>query len=190
MQKWIKLIAAAGFAASLSLLSGCGTMHAWNNLEEGHAATFGDMWDRWVASEGDIAYATTWEIKVEDGVSVEDVVDAINAVAINRNIKAVGDLPLSEELKARGIKSGYLRVLSFCSPTIARHMVDFSPHMAAYLPCRVTIVEKEDGLWIYTLNMDMMVKGGRKLPPELKKEAMRVRDTIWEMLQKGAAGEF
>jgi uncharacterized protein (DUF302 family) len=29
----------------------------------------------------------------------------------------------------------------------ARKMVDFSPHMAAYLPCRISMVEKEDGLW-------------------------------------------
>lgn len=32
--------------------------------------------------------------------------------------------------------------------TIARAIVDFSPHMAAYLPCRIALVEKVDGLWI------------------------------------------
>ncbi|MEZ5703501.1 MAG: hypothetical protein R3E42_18400 [Burkholderiaceae bacterium] len=37
--------------------------------------------------------------------------------------------------------------------------------MAAYLPCRVSLVEHDDGsLWLYTLNMDMMVKMGRGLP--------------------------
>jgi uncharacterized protein (DUF302 family) len=69
-------------------------------------------------------------------------------------------------------------------------MVDFSPHMAAYLPCRISIVEKEDGLWLYTLNMDMMVKMGRKLPSPLKEEATAVRDTIWEMMERGHKGEF
>jgi uncharacterized protein (DUF302 family) len=69
-------------------------------------------------------------------------------------------------------------------------MVDFSPHMAAYLPCRISMVEKEDGLWLYTLNMDMMVKMGRKLPSPLKEEAQAVRDTIWEMMERGSKGEF
>jgi uncharacterized protein (DUF302 family) len=70
-------------------------------------------------------------------------------------------------------------------------MVDFSPHMAAYLPCRVSVVELDDGsLWLYTLNMDMMVKMGRKLPSPLKEEAQAVRDTIWEMMQRASKGEF
>jgi uncharacterized protein (DUF302 family) len=62
--------------------------------------------------------------------------------------------------------------------------------MAAYLPCRVTVVEKEDGLWLYTLNMDMMVKMGRKLPSPLKEEANAVRDTIWEMMERASKGEI
>jgi uncharacterized protein (DUF302 family) len=62
--------------------------------------------------------------------------------------------------------------------------------MAAYLPCRITVVEKEDGLWMYTLNMDMMVKMGRKLPSPLKEEAKAVRDTIWEMMERGSKGEI
>jgi uncharacterized protein (DUF302 family) len=62
--------------------------------------------------------------------------------------------------------------------------------MAAYLPCRITVVEKEDGLWLYTLNMDMMVKMGRKLPSPLKEEARAVRDTLWEMMERASKGEI
>jgi uncharacterized protein (DUF302 family) len=62
--------------------------------------------------------------------------------------------------------------------------------MSAFLPCRITVVEKEDGLWLYTLNMDMMVKMGRKLPSPLKEEAKAVRDTIWEMMERASKGEI
>jgi uncharacterized protein (DUF302 family) len=63
--------------------------------------------------------------------------------------------------------------------------------MSAYLPCRVSLVEQDDGsLWLYTLNMDMMVKMGRKLPSPLKEEAQAVRDTLWEMMQRASKGEF
>lgn len=172
-------------------LSGCGTIHAMRNLEEGSGATFMDMWDKWVESEGDIAVATTWAVKVKPGVTIADIEAALATVATDENTKAVGVLPLSDELEARtGQKQKMLKVFSYCSPATARMMVDFSAAMAAYLPCRVTVVEREDGLWLYSLNMDMMIKMGKKMPPELKEATMKVRNTIWKMMEKGASGEF
>ena len=177
---------------ALSGLSGCGTIKAMRNLEEGAGGTFMDMWDKWVESDGDIAAATTWAMKVKPGVTVEDIENALETVGTDMNIKAVGVLPLSDELQARdpSKKQPMLRVISYCSPATARMMVDFSPAMAAFLPCRIVIVEKEDGLWLYTLNMDMMIKMGKKMPPDLKVATVKVRDTIWKMMEKGAAGEF
>jgi uncharacterized protein (DUF302 family) len=83
-----------------------------------------------------------------------------------------------------------LTIYQFCNPSIARRMADFSPHMAAYMPCRVALVERQDGLWLYTLNMDMMVKMGRKLPSPLKEEAWQVRQAMWNLIHKGANGDF
>jgi hypothetical protein len=36
----------------------------------------------------------------------------------------------------------------------------------------------------------MMVKMGKKMPPELKELTMAVRDAMWEMIEKGASGDF
>jgi uncharacterized protein (DUF302 family) len=70
-------------------------------------------------------------------------------------------------------------------------MVDFSPHMSAYLPCRISLVELDDGsLMLFTLNMDMMVKMGRKLPSPLKEEAWKVRETMWQMMERASKGLF
>jgi uncharacterized protein (DUF302 family) len=149
------------------------------------------LWDRWIEAGGDIAAATTWERKVAPGVSVAEVEEALASVAAEDNVKAVGVLPLSQELEARtGQPQRFLKVYSYCSPEVARQMVDFSPHMAAYLPCRITLLEKEDGLWLYTLNMDMLIHMGRKLPPGLRDSALRMRNTISRMLDRGARGEF
>jgi len=189
--KLTNLFKAAILAVTVTTLSGCGTMNAISNLNDGAGSTFMEIWDKWVASDGDIADATMWEVTVDKGVELEDVIDAINGVGIANNIKNVGELPLSEELKARGIKSGVIHVMSFCNPETARKMVDFSPAMGGFLPCRVNIIEEPDGrLHIYTMNMDMAIKMGRKMPPELYKATMQVRNTMWEMLQKGKAGEF
>ena len=190
--KLFNVIKMLALVAVLAGMTGCGTIRAINNLEEGAGGTFMDMWDKWVQSEGDIAVATTWAMKVKPGVTPEDIENALNTVSADMNIKAVGVLPLSDELQARHPerKEKYLRVYSYCSPETARMMVDFSPAMAAFLPCRIVVAEKDDGLWLYTLNMDMMIKMGKKMPPELKVATMKVRDTIWAMMDKGSKGEF
>lgn len=184
---WLKGLA---LAAGVASLTGCGTMNAIGNLEDGAGGVFMDIWDKWVDADGDIAEATMWKMKVADGVSLDDVKDAINAVGVERNIKNVGELPLSEELNARGVESGVVHVMSFCNPETARKMIDFSPAMGGFLPCRVNIIEESDGLWIYSMNMDMAIKMGRKMPPELYEATMEVRNTIWEMLEKGSKGDF
>ncbi|MFY8014396.1 MAG: DUF302 domain-containing protein [Limnohabitans sp.] len=191
MQFGIKKATLVAATVASLMLSGCGTISTMAKLESGAGAEASRMWDRWVEGNGDIAVATTWERKVAKGVTPNDIEQILKQVATERNMKDVGTLPLSKELEARtGQKQKLLTVYSFCTPTTARRMVDFSPHMAAYLPCRVTVVEKEDGLWLYTLNMDMMVKMGRKLPSPLKEEANAVRDTIWEMMERASKGEI
>lgn len=188
IKRWMAVVLVG---AAVLGLGGCGTVNTLSKLEDGAGGEAMRMWDRWVEGGGDIAIATTWERKVKEGVSAKDVEEILKLVAVERNMRDVGVLPLSRELEARsGKKEKLLTVYSYCSPLTARKMVDFSPHMAAYLPCRVSVVEKEDGLWLYTLNMDMMVKMGRKLPSPLKEEAQAVRDTIFEMMERASKGEF
>jgi uncharacterized protein (DUF302 family) len=192
MQIWQRISLGLALTATLFATTGCGTISTMGKLEKGAGAEASRMWDRWIEGNGDIAIATTWEAKVKPGVSAKDVEEILKAVAVERNMRDVGTLPLSKELEARsGKKEKLLTIYSFCSPGTARRMVDFSPHMAAYLPCRVSVAELDDGsLWLYTLNMDMMVKMGRQLPSPLKEEAQAVRDTIWEMMQRASKGEF
>jgi len=104
----------------------------------------------------------------------------------------VGFMPLSEEIAARtGEEQRYLAIHQYCNPITARAAVDFSPYFSAYLPCRIAVVEDEEGvLWLYSLNMDMFVHGGRNMPPGFKEEALKVRDTIWKMMEMAAKGEF
>jgi len=185
------MLRGAALAALAASLSGCGTVATLGKLEDGAGAEAGKMWDRWVASGGDIAVATTWERKVKPGVTLEQIEQALASVSTESNIRPVGELPLSKELEARsGKPQKLLKVYNYCNPQTARKMVDFSPHMAAYLPCRISVVEQADGLWMYTLNMDMMIKMGRKLPPDLKADALKVREAIWQMMEKGSSGEF
>ena len=128
---------------------------------------------------------------MEPGVTVAEIEDAFAGVAAEDNIRAVGDLPLSRELELRSGRPGkFLKVYSYCDPVAARTMVDFNPAMAALLPCRIAVVEQADGLWIYTMDMDMLIGMQGELPPHVADTVRRVRATIVKMLERGARGEF
>ena len=141
---------------------------------------------------GNAAEATVWKVPVKEGLGWEDVEQTMRFVANEHNIKNVGELPLSEQVAAMtGKPQRFLKIYMFCNPLTAAHMFDYSVAFSAYLPCRISLIEDPQGkLWLYTLNMDMMINGGKVLPKALKEEASAVKDTILDIMNRGATGEF
>lgn len=141
---------------------------------------------------GDIAAATVWKIPVDEGLTADEVEEVMKFVANELNIKNVGELPLYKEIAAQtGNDYRYLKIFMFCNPLTAGIMADYSDAFSAYLPCRISLIEDKQGkLWLYSLNMDMMIHGGKPLPAELKEEALKVKDVILEIMNRGATGEF
>ncbi|CAB5502038.1 hypothetical protein AZO1586I_1518 [Bathymodiolus thermophilus thioautotrophic gill symbiont] len=141
---------------------------------------------------GDITMASVVRIPVADDLSNEDIEEAMESVAIERSIRSVGMLPLSEMVELQtGEKQRYLKIYQYCSPRVAMTMVDHSDAFSAYLPCRLAVIEDKQGKkWIYTLDMDLMIYGGAPLPPELLKKAIAVQATIDAIQQAGATGDF
>lgn len=187
-QIFLRLLSVATIAV---VFAGCSTVRVAANTQSGAGAEAARMMARWVDSNGDVAAAASWSRKVKVGVTVAEIEQAFASVAVEDNVRPVGELFVSNELAARsGKKEPFLKVYSYCDPATARLMVDFSPAMAAFLPCRVTVVEQSDGLWIYTMNMDMLIKMGREMPPTVSGAILRVRGTLLKMLDRGASGEF
>ena len=172
-------------------LPGCATVKVVANTPSGAGEEASRMLSRWVDSGGDVAAAASWSRKVKPGVTIAEIEEAFAGVAVEDNVRPVGELSVSNELAARsGKKERFLKVYSYCDPATARLMVDFSPAMAAFLPCRITVVEQADGLGIYTMNMDLLIRMGRTMPPAVSEAVVRVRGTLLKMLERGAAGEF
>ena len=153
--------------------------------------TYKKMADQLVET-GNAAAATVWKAKVADGVTFEDVDVSIKQTAIARNIRGVGALPLGDQVAAMtGKPWRKLNIYLYCNPLTAAKMIEHEPAYAAYLPCRISLVEDAKGqLWIYTLDMDAMIYGGKTLPPELLKEALEVKDIMQDILKKAAEGDF
>ncbi len=136
--------------------------------------------------------ATVWKVPVAEGLKPEEVEETMRFVANEHNIKNVGELPLYKEVEAMSGKPfRFIKVYMFCNALTASRMLGVSDAFSAYLPCRISMVEDPQGkLWLYTLNMDLMIYGGKTLPPEMKKEAIGVKETILDIMHRGATGEF
>ncbi|NOQ90183.1 MAG: DUF302 domain-containing protein [Gammaproteobacteria bacterium] len=166
-------------------------MEAFGEFDEKAIDVYSEMVTT-LLETGNAAEATVWKFPVEEGLSAEDVDETIKAVANELNIKNVGELPLSEQVEAMsGAKSRFFKIYMFCNALTAAQMLEYSDAYSAYLPCRVSLVEDKQGkLWLYSLNMDAMIYGGRPLPAALKEEAMGVKEIILEILMRGAEGDF
>ncbi len=164
---------------------------AFDGFDDQAFDTYKGMMDR-LAETGNGAAATVWKAKVAEGLTFEDVDQSIKQVAIDRNIRGVGELPLGDQVAAMNGKPWRkLNIYLYCNPLTAAKMIEHDLAYAAYLPCRVSLVEDETGqLWIYTLDMDMMIYGGKTLPPDLLKEALEVKDIMKDILTRAAEGDF
>ena len=81
-------------------------------------------------------------------------------------------------------------IRSYCSPSIADRFLSHSAEFIGFMPCRIGIIEEPNGdIYIYTMSMELMINGGYTLPENLLKLANEVRTGMYEMMEKGAAGD-
>jgi len=156
---------------------------AWDT----YSALFSDILEKKNAVD-----ATIWRFPVEEGISPEDVEESLKNIANELNLANVGELPLSLDIAAKTAKPyRFVKIFLFCDSLTAAQMLDYNDAFSAYLPCRITLIEDKTGkLWLYTLNMDLMIHGGEPLPPELKVKAEKVKSMILELMERAAEGDF
>lgn len=163
----------------------------WRQMDPGATAVYTTMTKNLLES-GNPAEATVWKRQVADGISFEQAHESIKNIATENNIKDVGMLPLGDQV---GLMEGKpwrkLNIYLYCNPLTAKKMVDFSDAYSAFMPCRVTLLEDKTGkLWIYSLDMDMMIYGGTPLPADLKEEALQVKKAILDVMDRASKGDF
>ncbi|MEJ2452366.1 MAG: DUF302 domain-containing protein [Gammaproteobacteria bacterium] len=185
----IGLLAVAGIIWALVVIMPY--YNAMQGFDPQAFATYKTMFDKLMRT-GNAVDATVWKRQVKDGLSVADVEDVMKSVAVELNIKNVGELPLSKQVEAMtGQKQRFLKIYMYCNPLTAAKMVEYSDAYSAYLPCRLSLVQDKQGkLWIYSLNMDMMIHGGKPLPPDLKAAALQVRKVILTIMNRASTGAF
>lgn len=164
-----------------------------SKLDPQAVGTFAEMGET-LLTTGNSAESMVKKVMVDDAVSTEDLIANLNEIALGKNFKVVGDQTMSTGgVDADGQKTKYIRIVSFCSPSIAKQFIDYSMAFGAFMPCRILIVEDDDGhRWMYTMSMELMLFGGKTLPPEMMSQAKHVRDTMYLMVNQAGKedGEF
>lgn len=166
-------------------------IEAVQGLDPNARQVYAEMWQR-LKETGTSADATVWKVPLAEGITPEEAEQTMSFVANSHNIMDVGELPLSEQVEQMvGEEQRFLKIYQYCDPRTAMKMVDHTDAFSAYLPCRIAMVEDKQGQYaLYSLNMDLMISGGKTLPPDLLEEANRVRETIRDIMERGATGEF
>lgn len=128
--------------------------------------------------------------QVEEGISIEEAVESMKLRANILNIKLVAELPLSKQIKSMGKSSRHIAIYQFCDPVTAKNMVEHDINFAAYLPCRISVVEDKNGkVWLVMMNLDMLLNGPG-LSPGLKVEGIKIRNMLMEIMAAGVSGEL
>ncbi len=146
-----------------------------------------------VLETGNSADAMVRKVKVSPDVSNDDIKDIIENVASDGNMQLVGDVTMfnGSPLEEGGPKTKYTRIFSLCSRPIAKKFLDYSMAYGAFMPCRIMLQEDDNGdRWLYTMDMGLMIHGGKPLPDDMLKMAEQVRDTVYGAMDKAAKGDF
>ncbi|MBF0273292.1 MAG: DUF302 domain-containing protein [Magnetococcales bacterium] len=141
----------------------------------------------------DPGVAMTWAVPVENpDLTPADIKESLKSLAAAKNFLFVGEAPFYKQVEATtGKPYRHVEFLSFCDAKVGKMMADYQDAYTAFMPCRIALVRDKQGkLWLYSMNLDMMIHGGKQLPPELRKEAIRIRNVIKELMAGAAKGEF
>lgn len=133
---------------------------------------------------------TVVKLAIAEDVSFNDAVSSMKLRANQHNMKLVAELPLSKQIQSMGKKSRRMEIYQFCDALMAQNMVAANIHFAAYLPCRIALVEDEKGKgWLLMMNLDIMLQGAT-LSKSLRKNATKVRDILMDIMDAGANGDL
>ena len=146
-----------------------------------------------VLETGDPAKGMIMTFKVDEEVTSEEVVESIYSLANEHNMRITDDLKMftNEANKGKADKVYSARNISLCSLSTAKKFLDFSIEFGGFMPCRIMLITMGDGTRILqTMSLDMMIHGGKPLPPEMYELASAVQKAMVDIPEKAAQGDF
>ncbi len=143
-------------------------------FDENAIATHSDM-VKTIIETGDVTQALIWKEQVKKSLDVNGVTDVIKSIAAQHNIERYYD----------NTNNAFIKNYSICSKKTIEKILNYNSAYLIIDPCRVTLLkDMQDRLWLYFLNMDMVIYGGTTLPPEIKKETLKIKSIIQDLKKR------
>ncbi len=164
---------------------------ATKNFDPNAFSLYGEFISKLLKTQ-DLANAFVWAVPVEEGVEIEDVKESMKSLAVSRNFLFVDESPFYKQAEAvTGEPFRHVAFMQFCDVRVGIKMLEYNNAYSAFMPCVISVVEDKEGkIWLYAMNMDFLIHGARELPPDLKRDALKVRRIMREIMEGAAAGEF
>jgi len=163
-----------------------GMMGKVSSLHPDAMGHYMDMFKK-VLDTGSSADAMIRKVRINDDVTTDDAIDNMRDIAMDNNFLVVGDAKMSINSSIKTGGKRYIRILSFCAPSVAEQFIGYSEAFGAFMPCRILIVEDDEGnRWLYTMSMELMLYGGKPLPDNMMEMALRVRGLMYGMMDAAA----
>lgn len=130
-------------------------------------------------------------VKVEPGVSYDDVVTSLKVAAEGKNFVSPAVFPIGEHIRQRGQEvQGILEVRTYCSLSIGAEVLREYPEFAAFAPCRIAIYEKQGGLYMALDRPTYALRHLGEVPPNVRAAAKEIEDTLIWMMDKARKGDI
>ena len=137
------------------------------------------------------------KVKAEDGLSFDDVIEAMDSRAVEENLKKTGHSMIWKEIEAKTSKpTPRVEILQYCDAMVARMVLDYSPEFSIFLPCRISVLEDAQGdIWLMTVDwnvswLSFVWQPDSQINEELKSHGRRIRDAMLSIVQAGATGDW
>jgi len=130
-------------------------------------------------------------VKVEPGVSYEDVVTSLRLAAEGENFVSPATFPLGEHIKKRGLPlEGVLEVRSYCNLSLGADIMLDHPEFAVFAPCRIAIYEKDKQLYLALDRPSFDLKYIKDPTERAVTAARKLEDVLISIMDKARKGEI
>jgi len=130
-------------------------------------------------------------VKVESGVTYDDVVTSLKVAAEGKNFVSPAVFPIGEHIRQRGQEvQGVLEVRTYCSLSIGAEVLRDYPEFAAFAPCRIAIYEKQGALYMALDRPTYALRHLGEVNQKARDAAQQIEDTLLWMMDKARKGDI
>jgi len=120
---------------------------------------------------------------VETDTPVESIKSTIEERAKEYKFGLLKDYNFKEILELKNLPiENEIHVFELCFAPLAQQVLQSMPQMSVYLPCRISIFEKNDKTVMTTISMDEIVSNF-DLPKEFKDEMVIVYERLQQLMK-------